>query len=72
MSIFDLDRVKLQALVNESMAIQMPTPGISHLRDEMLEFLLRLWEIKQLAAEAIEKHTQVDPARLIELLDGKR
>lgn len=71
MNILDLSREQLQQLVDTSMAVDMPTPEMGHLRDSMLEFLLRLHEIKQVATEAIAAHRQVDPARLIELLDGK-
>lgn len=72
MNVLSMTRGQMQVMVNESMAIEMPIPEMALLRDEMLEFLLRLWEIKELATQAIEKRSQVDPGRLIELLDGKR
>jgi hypothetical protein len=72
MNVLDLTREQLQRLVNESMAMKLPDPHLAALRDEMLEFLLRLWEIKQVAVEAIERGSNIPPHRIIELLDGKK
>jgi hypothetical protein len=68
----DLTREQLQKLVNESMAIPMPDPQIALLRDTMLEFTLRLHEIKTLATDAIERGSLVNPAQLITLLYGDK
>lgn len=71
-SVLDMNDGQIQQLVNAGMSLKMPNPEMGILVEDLLELLLALREIKQLAIKHATLGTGVPADQLLMMLDGKK